>query len=284
MAAGKKRAETKPSVAVIGCGNLGGALVNGLSMSQELGNVGIIACDHDEEVFESFEDIEDLTCTTDLSVALADADTVIVAVKPAAVGSVMESIGEHVRQKGESPVIVSVAGGVMLSELRHHFGAGKGVEKLVRAMPNVACGVCMGVTGLFGESAPAVERASEIFDGLGWVVQLPSETLLDVFTGLGASGPAFVAVMLEALADGAVKMGLPRPIAQMVAAQMTAGSAMLAMGIDGPPAVLKNMVASPAGTTIAGLHVLESSGVRGAFISAIEAATQRARERLAQLH
>jgi pyrroline-5-carboxylate reductase len=173
--------------------------------------------------------------------------------------------------------VVSIAAGVTLDQLAEQLGTDC---RLVRVMPNTPC--------LLGESASAYspgENASEedvllverLLGAVGKAVRLP-EKLLDAVTGLSASGPAFVYVMIEALSDGGVRVGLPRDVATLLAAQTVLGSARMVLETGLHPGALKDMVASPGGTTIAGLHALERGGARAALMDAVEAAARRATE------
>src|SRR5205807_6670554 len=153
-------------------------------------------------------------------------------------------------------------------------------RRLIRVMPNTPCLVGASASAYTpGESATAEDTAlvDRLLNAVGRAFRLP-EHLLDAVTGLSGSGPAFVYVMIEALSDGGVRMGLPRDVATVLAAQTVLGSAKMVLETGQHPGVLKDMVASPGGTTIAGLHALERGGLRAAFMDAVEAATKRATE------
>jgi pyrroline-5-carboxylate reductase len=175
------------------------------------------------------------------------------------------------------PLVVSIAAGVSLARLAEGLAPG---TRLVRVMPNTPC--------LVGASASAFspgEHATEedvslvqgLLDTVGKAFRLP-EHLLDAVTGLSASGPAFVYLVIEALSDGGVRAGLPRDVSTALAAQTVLGAARMVLETGQHPGALKDAVASPGGTTIAGLHELERAGVRGALMSAVEAASRRAAE------
>jgi pyrroline-5-carboxylate reductase len=155
-----------------------------------------------------------------------------------------------------------------------------GTERIVRAMPNTPSIIGEGVTALafagqLTEKDRAVARA--LFESVGTVVVI-DERLMDAVTGLSGSGPAYVYMMIEALADGGVMMGLPRHTAAVLAAQTVAGAARMVLSTQEHPAVLKDRVSSPGGTTTAGLHALENGRLRAALMSAVKAATSRSRE------
>jgi pyrroline-5-carboxylate reductase len=176
------------------------------------------------------------------------------------------------------PLWISIAAGVTLDRLK---AALSGQARIVRAMPNTPAQVHAGATafcanGLAREEDRAAVRA--LFAAVGTVWEAPNEELLDAVTGLSGSGPAYVFVILEALADAGVRVGLPRDAAQQLAAQTVLGSAKLVLESGRHPAQLKDQVTSPGGTTIAGLEKLEAAGLRAALYEAVAAATARARE------
>jgi pyrroline-5-carboxylate reductase len=172
---------------------------------------------------------------------------------------------------------MSIAAGITIKQIADALGAN---TRIIRVMPNTPCLVGASASA-FAASASAtaadVQLAERLLGSVGRSVQVP-EKLLDAVTGLSGSGPAYVAVVIEALVDGGVRMGLPRDLATTLATQTVLGSAKMLLDTGMHPAQLKDMVASPAGTTIAGLHALESGGLRAALIDAVEAATNRSKE------
>jgi pyrroline-5-carboxylate reductase len=177
---------------------------------------------------------------------------------------------------GSGGLLISVLAGVSLERLQRLFPG----WQCVRAVPNTPALVRAGLTGLaFAQAVPAGQRrwVEQLFAQVGEVYELP-EIQLDAFLALTSSGPAFVAVVAEALADGAVAAGLPRLLAQQLASRTLAGSAKLMLERNLHPGELKDMVSSPGGTTIAGLRQLEQAGLRSALIEAVLAAAQRSRE------
>ena len=173
------------------------------------------------------------------------------------------------------PLLISVVAGVRLKKLHDLFPS----HRIIRAVPNTPALVRAGITALtWGEEISLEERyrVNEIFKTVGEVLQL-SEDKLDSFLALTSSGPAFVALVVEAMADGAVAAGLPRDLAQRLAQRTLAGSAALMEQCELHPALLKDMVSSPGGTTIAGIRVLEKSGLRSAMLEAVLAAAERSR-------
>ena len=204
----------------------------------------------------------------------AAADVLVLAVKPQHMAGVL---AELQGPPSAGKLVVSIAAGVTLATIERSLGSG---PRLVRVMPNTPCLIGQGASafclgrGATPDDARQVER---MLSSVGLSFQL-SEPLLDAVTGLSGSGPAFVYLMIEALADGGVKMGLPRSVAQALAAQTVRGAAAMVLETGEHPGALKDQVASPAGTTIAGLHALETAGVRAGLIAAVEAAARRSAE------
>jgi len=194
-------------------------------------------------------------------------------VKPQIMASVLHEIAGSVDGK----LLISIAAGLPTRTLRAQLGR---PARLIRVMPNTPALVLEGVTAIAraeGLETGDLETAQELFGAVGRVVVL-EEDALDAVTGLSGSGPAYVAIVIESLADGGVKMGLDRATAMTLAAQTVLGSAKLILETGTHPGQLKDMVASPGGTTIAGISALEEGGVRRTFISAVERATLRSRE------
>jgi pyrroline-5-carboxylate reductase len=207
------------------------------------------------------------------SKAVRSADLVVLAVKPQAMPAVLAEVGQALSRK----LVVSIAAGVTIAWIRERIAAPRGI---VRAMPNTPALVRAGATALAYQAdlaADDVAAARALFEAVGSVVSV-EERLMDAVTGLSGSGPAYVFVVIEALADGGVKMGLPRAIAELLAAQTVLGAARMVLESGEHPARLKDQVASPGGTTIAGLHQLEAGGMRGCLMAAVEAATNRSQE------
>jgi len=202
-------------------------------------------------------------------------ETVILAVKPQILSTVIEEVVDMLPME-PSPLMISILTGVSLKQLENSF---PGVS-IVRAMPNTPATVGAGVTAIScgGHLQPGHHHiATRIFQAIGEVVEV-SESLMDAVTGLSGSGPAYVALMVEALADGGVASGLPRAVAKQLALHTVLGSAKLIAETNIHPAELKDQVTSPGGTTIAGLRELERAGFRSAVIEAVKAATERSRE------
>lgn len=204
---------------------------------------------------------------------VATAETILLAVKPQVLNAVIAEIGNR-ESVNPDALVLSILAGVPLSRLETAFAG----QPVIRAMPNTPATVGAGITaiasGQFVKSEQ-LEMAKRIFGAVGQVVEV-SESLMDAVTGLSGSGPAYVALMVEALADGGVQAGLPRAIASQLALQTVLGTATLLQEEDLHPAQLKDRVTSPGGTTIAGVAALERGGFRAAAIEAVYAAYQRA--------
>jgi pyrroline-5-carboxylate reductase len=201
-------------------------------------------------------------------------DVLVLAVKPQSMRAVLEELRPQVTSEH---LVVSVAAGITLDALSAGLGLGR---RLIRVMPNTPALVGEGASAY--AMGPGTTREDEAvirscLEAVGRTVAVP-ESLLDAVTGLSGSGPAFVYLIIEALSDAGVRVGLPRDVATTLAAQTVLGGAKMVLETGLHPGMLKDQVTSPGGTTIAGLHALESGGVRGALIDAVRAATLRSAE------
>jgi pyrroline-5-carboxylate reductase len=205
-------------------------------------------------------------------------DLVVVAVKPGLVAPVLEALRDELNPDVDGPLWVSIAAGVPLRRLEAALPRG---ARVVRAMPNTPALVRAGATALCaGPGCTPRDRAHAraLFETVGSVWEAPTEDLLDAVTGLSGSGPAYVFVFLEALAEAGVRVGLPPEAASILACQTVLGAARLALETGRAPAELRAQVTSPGGTTVAGLERLEAGGLRAAVYEAVAAATARSRE------
>jgi pyrroline-5-carboxylate reductase len=262
------------TVGFIGGGNMGEALIKGLLGASLVPASAIHATDVRLERLKELDRQYGIQVSSSNADLVRHSDIVILAVKPQIMDSVLKEIAPAVTRK---KLLISVAAGVSTAKIRTvlHKDA-----RLIRVMPNTPALVLEGVTAIArseGLDGGDLEMAQELFGAVGRVVVL-DEDALDAVTGLSGSGPAYVAIVIESLADGGVRMGLDRVTAMTLATQTVLGSARLIIETGTHPAQLKDMVSSPGGTTIAGITALEEGGVRRTFISAVERATLRSRE------
>jgi pyrroline-5-carboxylate reductase len=260
-------------IAMIGAGQMSEALVAGLLASQVVDAAGVWATDINPERRDLIKQRFGIRVGADNREAASWADIIVLAVKPQTLDAVLAGLAPVVDQK----LIISIAAGIPISRLA---AAGSSRTRLVRVMPNAPVLVREGATALaFGPnlSEEDCRSARTIFEAVGRVV-IVEEHAMAAVTGLSGSGPAYMFMAIEALADGGVKMGLPRPVAELLAAQTVLGAARMLVETGEHPGRLKDRVASPGGTTIAGLHRLEQGRLRATLIDAVEAATKRAEE------
>ncbi|HLK39216.1 MAG TPA: pyrroline-5-carboxylate reductase [Polyangiaceae bacterium] len=258
----------------LGGGNMSAALIKGLLHGKVVPPQQIVASDVKTDRLDHLRTAHGIRVTSDNHALVRDCDLLVLAVKPQVIDKVLAEIGKDVRA---DQLLVSVAAGVPIEAIETKLPAG---SRVVRAMPNTPATVQAGATAIAGGAHAReddMRTARELFEAVGCVVAL-DETLLDAVTGLSGSGPAYVMLIIEALADGGVKVGLHRDTALLLAAQTVFGSAKLLLETGEHPGRLKDMVTSPGGTAISGLHTLESGALRKTLIDAVEAATKRASE------
>ncbi|CAN5401704.1 pyrroline-5-carboxylate reductase [soil metagenome] len=262
------------TVGFIGAGNMAGALIKGLLHAKALAPSAIVASDVKTERLAQLTAAHGITTTIDNHELVKKSDVIVLSVKPQVIDKVLTAISPDVTK---DKLVVSVAAGVPIAVIEARLPAG---TRVVRTMPNTPAIALAGATAISAgthatEDDLATARA--LFKAVGEVVTL-DEVLLDAVTGLSGSGPAYVMLMIEALADGGVKVGLHRDTALLLAAQTVYGSAKLLLETGEHPGRLKDQVTSPGGTAIAGLHTLESGGLRRTLIDAVEVATLRAQQ------
>lgn len=262
-------------IAFVGTGQMATALAAGFVRSL-LRPDQISGCDPHEPARKKFQEtVGDLaTVSGDLKATLQKATVVILAVKPQ---MMTEALREMTACVTGSPLVISVAAGIPIAKMASGLPSG---TRIIRVMPNTPCLIGKGASGV--STGPTVtsddlKLATELLETVGMVEVVP-EHLLDAVTGLSGSGPAYIFQLIEALSDGGVKMGLPRATATRLAAQTVAGAAEMQLATGQHPAALKDAVTSPGGTTIAGIHALESGGFRAAIINAVEAASVRSKQ------
>lgn len=262
------------TIGFLGAGNMAEALIRGLVRSPEVRPEQVLASAPRGDRRAALAETYGIVTMAENDKLCRRAEVVVLAVKPQILDRVLVEIKGCVRPDA---LVISVAAGVPTAAIESHLGAG---VRVVRAMPNTPALVAAGATAICrGRHATEADltMAQTLFDAVGMTVTV-DESQIDAVTGLSGSGPAYIFLILEALADAGVKVGLSRRDGQLLAAQTVMGSAKLLLDTDEHPGKLKDMVTSPGGTAIAGLHTLEAGGLRTTLINAVEAATLRARE------
>jgi pyrroline-5-carboxylate reductase len=264
----------KMRVGFLGAGRMAAALAKGLISARFTAVDSIVASDPHSTARESFATQSGARAIDSNLEVVRSSDVVVLAVKPQNAADVLAEIRSEFKP---GHLLISIAAGVPLKTLMGFLGS---EARLVRVMPNTPCLVGAGAAAYAlggGATAADGELVRRLLTTVGLAFELP-EPLLDAVTGLSGSGPAYVYQVIEALSDGGVLVGLSRDVATKLAAQTVLGAAQMVLQTGQSPAVLKDAVASPAGTTIAGLHALESGGLRAALMNAVQAATLRSRE------
>jgi pyrroline-5-carboxylate reductase len=261
------------TIGFVGAGNMAEAMLRGLLRGKDFAPEQISASGPREERVRELREKYGIHATTDNHVP-ASAEIVVLSVKPQIMSRVLNEVAGTISPEA---LVISIAAGVPVATIQTRLTSG---TRVIRAMPNTPALVDAGATAIAGgEHARESDLADakRIFDAIGLTVIL-EESQLDAVTGLSGSGPAYVFLILEALSDAGVKVGLSRRTAQLLAAQTLLGSAKLLLETNEHPGRLKDMVTSPGGTAITGLHTLEHGGVRTTLMNAVEAATRRSRE------
>ncbi len=262
------------TIAFLGAGNMAGALIRGLLHAKACEPSEIFAVDVRPQRLDELAKRHGIRVGRDLAEAAAWADVVVLATKPQVFDRLLPVVGAAIRPDA---LVVSIAAGVPIDALEGQLPEG---TRVVRTMPNTPALVDAGATAIARGTHASDEDVGlvrRIFDSVGVSVVL-DEGLLDAVTGLSGSGPAYIFLIIEALSDAGVKVGLHRESAQLLAAQTVLGSAKLLLETGEHPGRLKDMVTSPGGTAIAGLHTLEAGGLRTTLINAVETAAARSRE------
>jgi pyrroline-5-carboxylate reductase len=264
---------TVGKIGFLGAGKMATALARGWLAAGLLDRDAVAASDPLSQARAAFQQETGIAATADNKAVIARCDVLFVSVKPQNVAELLREMRPELTARH---LVVSIAAGITLKLLAD----GLGPCRLIRVMPNTPCLVGASASAYAAAASAAakdIELVDRLLKAVGQAFAVP-EKLLDAVTGLSGSGPAYVAVLIEALSDGGVRMGLPRDVATALAAQTVLGSAKLLLETGIHPSLLKDMVASPAGTTIAGLHALERGGFRAALMNAVEAATLRSKE------
>lgn len=260
------------TIGFVGAGQMARAMAQGFVRAGLLAEKQIAAADPVPAALDEFRRLLPGATTADHAQLVKRCEILVLAMKPQQAKAALAQLHGALADK----LVISIVTGIRLPVLAE----GLGPCRLVRVMPNTPCLVGQSASAFcLGSGVTEADRqlVAQLLGSVGLAIEV-EEKLLDAVTGLSGSGPAFVYVMIEALADGGVRMGLARDVALRLAAQTVKGAAEMILQTGEHPGVLKDRVASPGGTTVAGLHVIEDRGVRGALISAVEAAARRATE------
>jgi len=264
----------KDTIGFIGAGNMGEALVKGILRAKLFSSQEVYASDTRETRLRQFQKDFGITTCRNNRELISKVRILVIAVKPQNMEEVLNEIAPVITKKH---LIISIAAGITTSSIAKHF---KNKVPIIRVMPNTPALIQEGAAAIAAGKNVAkseLECAQEIFGSVGKTVVV-DESLMDAVTGLSGSGPAYVFLFIEALADAGVKMGLPRSVALTLSSQTCLGAAKMILETGEHPAKLRDMVTSPGGTTISGLHALEAGGLRTTIIDAVEAATKRSKE------
>jgi pyrroline-5-carboxylate reductase len=262
-------------IGFIGCGNMGEALISGLICSNLTPPQNIVASDIREDKLTEIREKFKVNTTIDNCEVVKVSDIIVYAIKPQIMATILKETAEFLDM---TKVVISIAAGVPLAAIESALNK---ELRLIRVMPNIATAVKEGAAAIAaGENAREedIQLAMDIFNSVGKSVFLKENELMDAVTGLSGSGPAYIFLIVDALADAGVKMGLSRQEALFLSSQTVMGAAKMLLETKTHPGELKDFVTSPGGTAIAGLHTLEKGGLRTTLINAVEAATLRSRE------
>ena len=262
------------TIGFIGAGNMAEALIRGLVKGNHVPAAKIVASGPRRERLDELRAHYGIDVTIDNHEVVQRCNLIVLAVKPQILDKVLRAVGDTL---ASGTLVISIGAGVDAATIEQAVADG---VRVVRAMPNTCALVGAAATAVSpGSQASAADMATAraLFDAVGITVEL-DEMHLDAVTGLSGSGPAYIFLILEALSDAGVKVGLSRRSAQLLAAQTVLGSAKMLLETDEHVGRLKDMVTSPGGNAIAGLHTLEEGGLRTTLINAVETATKRARE------
>ena len=263
---------TSHKLAVIGGGQMGRALVGGMLKSKVFTANEVLVVDPDQHSRQWWQTNHSEISIDEMDAAVAAADLILFAVKP----NIVPAVADQQTGYWQDKLIISIAAGVSLEQLSrriHH-------RRIVRVMPNTPSLVGAGASAFCcGDQVTDEDKSAirSILESVGFAIEV-DERQMDAVTGLSGSGPAYVCMVIEALADGGVQEGLPRATAMQLATQTVLGTAKMIAETGRHPGELKDAVASPGGTTIAAIAVLEQNGIRGALAQAVAASAHRSRE------
>ena len=262
-------------VGFIGSGNMGEVLIRGLIQSGKVQKSDIIASDASQDRLNYISSTYGIRTTVSNVEVVESASIIMIAVKPQNIDALLDELS---RSSHEGHLFISIAAGITTDKLaaKMHHQSG-----IIRVMPNAPASVLAGIAALYpgrNISPEDLQRAVSIFECVGKAVIIKNEALMDVVTGLSGSGPAFVFLMIESLSDAGVQLGISRRESSILAAQTVFGAAKMLIETGRHPSELKDVVATPGGTTFAGLKMLEKGNFRSTVMDAVEAATARSRE------
>ena len=261
------------NLGIIGCGKMGSALVKGAIKENAIDGQKVMVIDLVPELAQKLSNDIGATVAKTNDDLIKNADAILLCVKP----QDMISLTDSFNKERSSKLFISIAAGIKIDDLEKSL---KNDDRVIRVMPNTPAMIGQGASAQSkGKNATEsdTEFVSKILNAVGISIEVP-EKQLDAVTGLSGSGPAYIYTVIEALADGGVLVGLPKEKALTLAAKTVIGAAEMVMKSDEHPAKLRDQVASPGGTTIAGLAALESGKLRSTLIEAVKAATQRSEE------
>ena len=265
-------------IAFIGAGNMASSLIGGLR-AKGLDAAQIRASDPGADTRAKVAAEHGIEVFADNAQAVANADVIVIAVKPQAMKAVCQDLRPHLKPH---QLLVSIAAGITCTSLLNWLGE----QPLVRCMPNTPALLGKGVSGLYATAAVTSEQrqqADELLSAVGLVVWVDQEAQIDAVTAVSGSGPAYFFLLIEAMTDAGVKLGLPREVAEQLAQQMALGAAHMAVGSDVDAAELRRRVTSPAGTTEAAIKSFQASGFEAMVEKALSAAAHRSAEMAEQL-
>jgi pyrroline-5-carboxylate reductase len=262
-------------VGIIGAGNMGEVLIRGLIQSGKVKKTDIIASDVSPDRLSHISKTYDVKTTSSNVELVEKASIIIIAVKPQNIDDLLDELSSS---SHEGHLFISIAAGITTEKLaaKMHHQSG-----IIRVMPNAPASVLAGIAAICpgrNVSSSDLQRAVSIFECVGRAVIIKNEALIDVVTGLSGSGPAFVFLVIESLSDAGVQLGISRKESSLLAAQTVYGAAKMLLETGKHPSELKDIVATPGGTTFAGLKMLEKGNFRSTIMDAVEAATARSRE------
>jgi pyrroline-5-carboxylate reductase len=261
-------------IGIVGAGKMGSALVKGFLASKKIRNEDLVVCEVTDKRRKEVEEEFKVKTASRVDKWVQSCDIIIIAVKPYDIQKVLNDLKMY---KEKRIIIVSVAAGITIDKIKKYLPN----LPVIRTMPNLACSVNEGMIAISASKDAKkneVKKVKELLGLTGKVVEIVDESLMDAVTGLSASGLAFVYEFIYGLEDAGVWLGIPRELSKVLAAQTVLGSAKLVLEGKVHLAELRDMVATPAGTTIEGLYVFEKCGFRGIIMEAVKKAFERAKE------